>query len=201
MPNTRPHLTLVGLALAAALLLPSPSFAQASTVGNVAFEDPIQINNAPLRINGSGVRYKTVFRVYAAALYLSNKADTSEAVFRQSGPKRLRLVMLRTVQANELGKLFVKGISDNTDKGQFSVLAPSVFRMGALFAQHRELIEGDSIDIDWVPGTGTVIRVKGQTMTESFPDPQFYQAMMRIWLGNNPADWKLKDALLGKPSS
>ncbi|MCB2038496.1 MAG: chalcone isomerase family protein, partial [Ottowia sp.] len=26
----------------------------------------------------------------------------------------------------------------------------------------------------------------------------FFQALMRIWLGNKPADWQLKDALLGK---
>jgi len=24
--------------------------------------------------------------------------------------------------------------------------------------------------------------------------------MLRIWLGPNPADWKLKDALLGRPA-
>jgi hypothetical protein len=34
------------------------------------------------------------------------------------------------------------------------------------------------------------------------PDPikeqAFFNALLRIWLGPNPADWKLKDALLGK---
>jgi hypothetical protein len=201
MKNKLLLMGLVGLTLTTALSVPHPLSAQTLNVGNAVFEEPIQIHKTVLRINGTGVRYKTVFRVYSAALYLENKADTPEAVFRQPGAKRLRLVMLRTVQANELGKLFVKGISDNTERGQFSSIAASVFRMGALFAQHRELAEGDTIDIDWVPSTGTVIHVRGQTMTDSFPDPLFYQAMMRIWLGNNPADWKLKDALLGKPSS
>ena len=119
-----------------------------------------------LRLNGAGLRYRAVFQVYAAALCLSGPATSAEDVYKEPDPQRLRLVILSTVQANELGKLFVKSISD-------------------------------SIDIDWVPGTGTVICVKGQTMTESFPDPQFYQAMMRIWLCNNTADWKLKIALLG----
>jgi hypothetical protein len=33
---------------------------------------------------------------------------------------------------------------------------------------------------------------------EPFKEPEFYDALLRIWLGPNPADWKLKDSLLGK---
>jgi hypothetical protein len=29
-------------------------------------------------------------------------------------------------------------------------------------------------------------------------EPAFFNALLRIWLGPAPADWKLKDALLGK---
>ncbi len=53
--------------------------------------------------------------------------------------------------------------------------------------------------IDWVPGTGTVITVKGVPQGEPFKEPEFFNALLRIWLGPNPADWKLKDALLGQP--
>ena len=33
---------------------------------------------------------------------------------------------------------------------------------------------------------------------EPFKEPEFFNALLGIWLGNAPADWKLKDALLGK---
>ncbi|MGH8857241.1 MAG: chalcone isomerase family protein, partial [Polaromonas sp.] len=33
---------------------------------------------------------------------------------------------------------------------------------------------------------------------EAFKEPEFFNALMRIWLGPQPADWKLKDVLLGK---
>lgn len=33
---------------------------------------------------------------------------------------------------------------------------------------------------------------------EPFVEPEFFNALMRIWLGAKPADWQLKDALLGK---
>jgi hypothetical protein len=32
---------------------------------------------------------------------------------------------------------------------------------------------------------------------EPFKEPEFYKALMSIWLGGVPADFKLKDQLLG----
>ncbi len=55
--------------------------------------------------------------------------------------------------------------------------------------------------IDWIPGTGTVITVKGKAQGEPFQEPEFFNALLGIWLGNPQAcDWKLKDALLGQPA-
>ena len=70
--------------------------------------------------------------------------------------------------------------------------------MGEMFAAHRQLKAGDTFQIDWIPGQGTVITVKGQPQGEPYKEPEFFNALLRIWLGPNPADWKLKDALLGK---
>jgi hypothetical protein len=67
-----------------------------------------------------------------------------------------------------------------------------------VFFDHKKLVAGDVFMIEWIPGAGTVITIKGQPQGEPFKEPEFYNAMMRIWLGPNPADWKLKDALLGK---
>ena len=51
--------------------------------------------------------------------------------------------------------------------------------------------------IDWVPGVGSIITVKGKVQGEPFKEPEFFKALMAIWLGATPADFKLKDALLG----
>ena len=44
---------------------------------------------------------------------------------------------------------------------------------------------------------GTVLTVKGKVEGEPFKEEAFFEALMRIWLGPKPADWQLKDALLG----
>ena len=44
---------------------------------------------------------------------------------------------------------------------------------------------------------GSVITVKGVVQGEPFKEPEFFRALMMIWLGPVPADNLLKDALLG----
>ena len=47
-------------------------------------------------------------------------------------------------------------------------------------------------------GVGTVIHVNGKPATEPIKEPEFFSALVKIWLGQSPADSMLKDALLGK---
>lgn len=166
-------------------------------VAGVPHEDRTSVGGAGLVLNGAGVRYKAVFQVYTAGLYLSSKADTTEGVLAASGPKRMTITMLRDIDSAELGKLFSRGMEDNMDRAAFSKLIPGVLRMSQIFADYKKLAKGDTFHIDWVPGTGTVLTIKGKVEGEPFKEPEFFNALMRIWLGKKPADWQLKDALLG----
>jgi len=80
-------------------------------------------------------------------------------------------------------------------------LIPGLIRMGQVFADQKKLVAGDTFTNDWIPGVGMVITIKGKVQGEPFKEVEFFNAMMRIWLGSSPADAKLKDALLGnKPA-
>ncbi len=167
-------------------------------VSGVRYDESVDARGTKLQLNGAGVRYKAVFKVYTAGLYLTKKAGTTEEALAAPGPKRLNIVMLRDIDSGELGKLFSRGMEDNMDKAAFSKLIPGVLRMSQVFSDHKKLVAGDTFSIDWVPGTGTVITVKGVPQGEPFKEPEYFNALLRIWLGPNPAEWKLKDALLGK---
>lgn len=186
------------LCLGAAVLAGS-ALAQSVTVADVPYEQVTALHGSALLLNGAGVRYKTVFKVYTAGLYLEKKAHTTAAVTALNGPKRLVLTMLREIDSRELGKLFARGMEENLDKAAFSRLIPGVLRMGQIFSDHKNLQAGDPVMIDWIPGAGTVITVKGKVQGEPFKEPEFFHALLGIWLGEHPADWKLKEALLGKP--
>jgi hypothetical protein len=189
----------LAIATAAVVLACSSALAQV-TVADVKYDADASVNGTSLHLNGAGIRYKAVFKVYTAGLYLEKKAETTPEVLGQKGAKRLRIVMLREIDATELGKLFSRGMEDNLDRATFSKLIPGVMRMSQIFTDHKKLLPGEEFSIDWIPGTGTVITVKGKVQGESFKEPEFFNAMLNIWLGQQPADWKLKDALLGKSS-
>ena len=167
-------------------------------VSGVKYEDVIDQRGSKLILNGAGIRYKAVFKVYTAGLYLQKKASTMEDVISMPGSKRITLTMLREVDSNELGKLFTRGVEDNTPKSEMGKLIPGLFKMGQIFSDQKKLAVGDTIMVEWVPGVGGVISAKGKPQGEPFKEPEFYNALLRIWLGPVPADYKLKEALLGR---
>ena len=175
--------------------------ATSTEVGGVKFENTVQLGNARLQLNGAGVRYKAIFKVYAAGLYLSNKAVTPEAVLAAPGPRLMKIVMLREIDANELGKLFTKGMEQNAPREEFSKSIGGIMQMSEIFSSRKSLKAGDWFGVEWVPGTGTVIVVNGQATGQPIKEPEFYSALMKIWLGKAPADANLKEALLGKAAT
>ncbi len=185
---------------AASLVLACSAVAATVDVGGVKLEDTLDVRGNKLVLNGAGVRYKAIFKVYAAGLFLGKKVSTPEEVLAAPGAKRMHITMLREIDSNELGKLFTRGVQDNAPKEEMSKLIPGLIRMGQIFSDQKKLVPGDTFTIDWVPGTGTVIAIKGMVQGEPFKEPEFFNAMMRIWLGPQPADFKLKDALLGRSS-
>ena len=183
--------------LFAALWLSAGVAAATLNVAGVKLEDSVEMQGRKLQLNGAGVRYKFIVKVYVAGLYLSQPARSTSEVMDAPGPKRMSITMLRDIDTNELGKLFTRGVEDNTAKGSLSRLIPGLLRMGQIFSDHKKLLAGDSFQIDWLPGVGTVITVQGKVQGEPFKEPEFFNALMGIWLGKSPADWQLKEALLG----
>lgn len=178
----------------------TPLMAAAATVNvsGVNLDQRITLHNSTLLLNGAGVRYRAVFAVYTAGLYLSQKADTPEAVLAAPGPKRLTITMLREIDSRELGRLFSRGMENNMEGAAFSRLIPGVMRMSQVFSDHKRLRAGETFTLDWVPGTGTVLAINGKVEGAPFAEPEFFDALMRIWLGPRPADRQLKNALLGR---
>lgn len=182
----------------ACLFNPLSVMAAVIDVSGVKYEDVIDQRGSKLILNGAGIRYKAVFKVYTAGLYLQKKASTMEDVISMPGSKRITLTMLREVDSNELGKLFTRGVEDNTPKSEMGKLIPGLIKMGQIFSDQKKLAVGDTIMVEWVPGVGGVISAKGKPQGEPFKEPEFYNALLRIWLGPVPADYKLKEALLGR---
>lgn len=157
-----------------------------------------QLGGHQLVMNGAGIRHKAVFKVYHATLYLEQQAHSLAEVLQLPGPKRLEIHMLRDIDANELGKLFTKGIEQNTPRQELGRVLPGVAQMSAVFSHQKKLHKGDSFSLDWVPNVGMTLSINGQPQSPQFENPAFFAALLGIWLGDKPADAQLKQALLGQ---
>jgi hypothetical protein len=173
--------------------------ATAATVefAGVKVEDTAMVGDVKLQLNGAGIRYKGPFKVYVGDLYTTKKVSSLEELIAAPGPKRLSMTFLREMEAGPFGKLLTRGMEDNVSKAEMSKLVPGLIRMGDIFTVNKVLLVGDKITLDWIPGTGMVVTAKGKVQGEPFKDLEFYKANMAIWFGASPADWRLKDALLG----
>ena len=182
----------VGL-LALACALPS----HAVQVSGIKIDDTSTLAGKPLKLNGAGMRVKYVFDVYAMGLYLTEKKTSPAEILALEGPKRVSLTMMRDVDSDEFGQLFIKAMNNNSDKAEKAKYFTQKVKFGDMFASLGKVKKGDVVTLDWIPGTGTVSSVNGKPQGEVLPDVGFYNAVLRIWLGDKPADSSLKPQLLG----
>lgn len=184
------------LALAAsALALPASS----ADISGIKFADNAEVAGQSLLLNGLGIRYRAVFRVYAAGLYLPKKSQDDKEVLAMPGAKRIHAVMLREVDGDMLGRLLMQGIRDNSTQSEALRHVDSIGKLGQAFSERKKLLIGDSFTIDFDPKLGPQIKVNGRAMASQSSDPNFNTLFLRIWLGDSPADHLLKKGMLNQP--
>jgi hypothetical protein len=165
-------------------------------VGGYKYEDSLNVAGKDLVLNGAGIRTKLIFKVYSAGLYLQSKASTVDAVLKSEGPRRIRLVMMRDITSEDFGTAFMTSLNNNVSKEDRSKIVSQISKYGEMFGQLEAIKKGDTLDTDWIPGAGTQCYLNGKKIGSLIPDLLFYNSVLRIWLGDKPADSTLKTKLL-----
>ena len=174
--------------------------AAGTTIEGVALEESATVGGTTLTLNGAGVGTRLMFKVYAMGLYLQTRASDARDAMSVDGPRRLRIVLLRDVSGEDFDDAVTSSAADDKDCDPH--IAEQMVRLGrAIARQPQGLRKGDILTLDWVPGTGTVIELNRRPLTEPMRDVAFYQALLNIWLGDKPADSRLKTRLLGRVNS
>jgi hypothetical protein len=186
-----------GLLASAFLACAFSAPAVAAEISGVKFDDTNKVAGKELKLNGLGMRTKFVVKVYAAGLYLPEKVKTVPEVLASDGPRRVKLVMMRDISSDDFGSAFMSGLNNNVDKADKTKIVSQISKFGEMFAMLEGLKKGDVLHLDWHPGVGTQCELNGKKIGEVMPDIAFYNAVLRIWLGDKPVDSSLKPALLG----
>lgn len=163
-------------------------------LAGVELAPEVQVAGTDLVLNGAGVRKKFVVKVYVGALYLPQSASQTDAVLAMDGPKRVLMHFLyRKVEAQKLTDGWSEGFEKNQSDASLQALRPRLARFNALF---RDVEAGDEILLDYLPGQGTRVTIRGEDKG-LIPGEDFYRALLAVWLGDQPADGGLKKGMLG----
>ena len=178
------------IALAAA-----PSWAVQVAGVNVA--DKAAVAGWPeLVLNGAGIRKKFVVQVYVGALYTAAKTTDANAVINDSKARRMQMHLLRDLSADQLITALNEGLTANHTKDELAKLDAQITEFNTIMKSVGSAKKGDTIAIDFVPGTGTRVAVNGQDKGTVKGD-DFSRALLKVWLGPKPVDAGLKKSILG----
>ncbi len=168
--------------------------AHAVDVGGVQLDDKASVGGKAVVLNGAGVRTKVFFKIYVGSLYLPAKAGSLTKVLEQS-PRRIQLNVLRDLSADQFVDALVDGLKDNNTAAELAAVKAQTDQMIAIMKAFNGVKEKDVVTLDLVDGA-TSIGLNGATKG-SIPGDAFSRALTRIWLGNNPVQSDLKQAMLG----
>lgn len=147
-----------------------------------------------LKLNGAGIRSKLFFKIYIAQLYLENPSSAAQAVISVDGQKKMVMHFLYDeVSAEKLIEGWNKGFEDNLDEHKRTAIAAQIKEFNSMFETVKK---GDEIVLDYLPGTGTSVTIKGDSKGTIAGKP-FADALFAIWLGEKPVTSDLKADLLG----
>lgn len=191
----------VSVALALWVACALPSWAQAAQiVGGITFEDRCEVAGKSLVLNGAGLRTKLIIKVYAVGLYLPGREQNPGAVLNQPGPKSVHITMLRDVRGSDLSEALVKGMVSNLTPRELLAMQARLDDLHTALMSAGDAKKGDVIQLDYLPGSGAHITLGGKALSKDIPGEDFYQGLLKIWIGEKVSDKGLKSDLLGQSS-
>lgn len=168
----------------------------AAEVAGVRLEEIAKVGDTDLVLNGAGVRTKLFFKVYVGALYLPVRTADAKAAIADPGPKRVMMRMLRDLDSESLVSALNEGLEKNHTQAELKALEPKIKELTTLLTADKTIKTGSVIFLDFLPGQGTRVSADGK-VRGSVAGDDLYRALLRVWLGERPADADLKNAMLG----
>ncbi|MTI15505.1 chalcone isomerase family protein [Sansalvadorimonas verongulae] len=169
---------------------------QAKELAGVTLAPSIKDADHSLQLNGAGVRSKFFMNLYVGSLYTSAPAKTSEVIL---DGKVLAAVRLDIISGMITSDRMVSTVEEGFMASTANNVAPLQERIDeflAVFTQ-SEIKKGEVFTLVGKPGVGVIAYRNGKKAAEVKGD-DFRKALFGIWLGDKPADRKLKAAMLGQ---
>jgi len=171
----------------ALLLALSP--AHAGELAGVTMPDSVEVGGQSLVLNGMGLREKFFINVYVGGLYLTAQTTSHESAINDDVPKRITMHFIYNgVGADKMIETYEEGF-DATLRAD---VEPEIQEF---FGYMEEMNRGDEMILEYVPGTGTTVTIKGQ-VKGTIANPGFMKLIFTNYIGPK-ANKQLRKGMLG----
>jgi len=171
------------------------SLATAAQIGDVTLPDNLMAGKDELLLNGAGLRKKFFIKVYAGGLYLKQKIADPQKIIDADDSMAIRM---HVIYDGISSKKWIDGWNEgfnNATGGNIAPIKTEIELFNSFFSEEAK--KNDIYDIVYIPDQGVSVTIKGE-LKGTIKGLDFKKALFGIWLGEKPADAKLKKGMLGR---
>tara|TARA_R110001583_G_scaffold55355_4_gene168329 strand:- start:1650 stop:2246 length:597 start_codon:yes stop_codon:yes gene_type:complete len=180
------------------LLLILPLSASALTIDGYEIPQiiPATSQHAELKLNGASMRILYgVVDTYIGKLYVENPETDPDALIEADEFKRMVFkIVMKRISGRRIAKAMYEALQLNVTREEASVLEDRLQLLVTMF--DSSLKKGQESYVEWVPSEGSRIVLNGE-VKGMIPGKDLYDALLRIWIGENPVGSTFKRQVLG----
>ncbi len=157
---------------------------------------PANSQHAELKLNGASMRILYgVVDTYIGKLYVENPVTDEEVIVAADEYKRMVFqVVMKRISGRRMAKAMYDALQLNLTAEEASKLEVRLQMMVDMF--DGNLRKGEEGYIEWVPGKGSRIVIKDE-VKGIIPGKDLNDAILNIWVGENPVGSTFKKQVLG----
>jgi hypothetical protein len=174
----------------------SGSAAMAASLEGQTFDETAVLSERTLRLNGLGLRGVAWIKAFVVGLYLPAPTKDANQVLSMPGPKRLRLKIMLDAPSRELTKSLTSRIARHESQALQAQIGARLQTLAANLDSLGELQVGDTVDLDFQPERGIVLRLNDKPVGHPVAGDDLYRAVLKVFVGEHPADKRMKEGLL-----
>ncbi|WP_231759576.1 TonB family protein [Microbulbifer elongatus] len=159
------------------------------------FASALTAKAAPL-LNGLALEQQFNKDRYIVGVYSEQLSDNASALLDSNMPRSLQVrVIADRLSARRFRNQWMEGIAINNAGDTLASQADNMVTFANLFK--GRLMRGDHLRIDYAPDTGTTSVSLNDIMLGMVEDREFFNTLLRAWIGPVPPSTEFRDNLLG----
>ncbi|MCK9564206.1 MAG: chalcone isomerase family protein, partial [Bacteroidales bacterium] len=151
-----------------------------------------------LELNGVAPFTELGNEIYLAGLFVDSRSSDIAELFSDARERKMEIRFSSDMSRRRWSNNWMQSIAINTSRDALVSAADELSQALSSFADN--LSTGDQVEIHYIPGEGTDIRLNGTTLANDL-GPGIFNLFLSSWIGSVPPSSNFRNALVGREDS